>query len=71
MGARALGKDRRARMAEQVNPEGYGRKPSDGPSTSRAELNRRQAERLNSTDNGTLEDGRVQLWVTPERSATG
>jgi hypothetical protein len=35
-------------MPERANPEGYGRRPEDGPSVSRAELNPRQAERLPS-----------------------
>jgi hypothetical protein len=56
-------------MSEQANPQGYGRRPEDGPNLSRAELNRRQAERLNETDNGVIVNGQRKPFVTPERSA--
>ncbi len=44
-------------MPEQANPQGYGRRSEDGPRVSRAEINRRQAERLNETDNGVIVGG--------------
>ena len=56
-------------MAENANPEGYGRRPTDGPEVSRGELDRRQAGRLNGTNNGQMVDGMKQPFVTPERSA--
>jgi hypothetical protein len=55
-------------MAENANPTGYGRRPEDGTEVSRAELNRRQAVRLNQTDNGELVDGQKKPFVTPEGS---
>jgi hypothetical protein len=55
-------------MPEQATPQGYGRRPDDGPCVSRAEINRRQAERLNETDNGVITDGKVKPFVPPERS---
>ena len=57
-------------MPEPADPQGYGRRPEDGPGVSRAELNRRQAARLNETDNGMIEDGKRKPWIPPHRSAT-
>ena len=57
-------------MPERANPEGYGRRPEDGPLVSREELDRRQAAKLNATNNGVIVDGHNRGFVTPERSET-
>ena len=58
-------------MAEpQFDPSGYGRRPLDGPQTSRQELDRRQAGKLNSSKNGELHDAKTAPYLTPDKSAT-
>lgn len=58
-------------MAEpNPNPADYGRQPFDGPSVTRAELDRRQAGKLNGSKNGTLEDATTRPYLTPDKSAT-
>ncbi len=57
-------------MPEQADPQGYGRRPEDGPRVSREELDRRQAAKLNQTNNGMIEDGKRKPWIPPHRSAT-
>ena len=58
-------------MAEPLpDPAGYGRKPMDGPEVSRAELDRKQAARLNPSKNGELDNGTTKPFLTPSQSKT-
>jgi hypothetical protein len=58
-------------MAEpQARPEGYGRKPTDGPGVSREEIDRRQAGRLNQSGNGELDNGTTKPYLTARQSKT-
>ena len=58
-------------MAEPVaRPEGYARKPGEGPETSTDEITRRQAAKLNASKNGELVDGVTRPYLTPRQSKT-
>lgn len=56
-------------MAEVARPEGYGRRPDDGPEVTRAELNRRERDALNRTNNGVMKSGQKQPFITPKEFA--
>jgi hypothetical protein len=52
---------------ENARPDGYARRPGEGPEVPRPEINRRQADKLNA-----LEDGKIgDPYLTPEASRTG
>ncbi len=57
-------------MPKTDDPVGYGRKPSDGPTVSREEVDARQARKLNQTDNGVIENGKIRHPIPPHRSST-
>ncbi len=58
-------------MAEPLaNPKGYGRDVTDAPGVSRAEIDRRQAGKLNASKNGELDNGATKPFLTPSQSAT-
>ena len=58
-------------MAEPLaDPSGFGRRPGEGPGVSRAEIDRREAARLNESKNGELVGGKTAPYLTPRQSKT-